>query len=155
MTRKLILGAYFFVLLFTSCKKIGLKKENAATIATTTFPTYFNWNNSRSIKLTLNITDIQFGDLKHIICVYDGDPAAGGNILTKGSASLKTAFVTTLSLTKTVSSIYIHKTSPNNSKSIVKVDAGTADLTISLGARVICAAGIMNGSEVINESSLV
>lgn len=137
MKRKLIFGAYFLALFITSCKKIGTKSQNNnPTIATTTFPSYFSWQNSRNLKLTLNVTDLQFGELRHIICIYDGDPAAGGNLLTKGSASTKLAFVTTVYLTANIKSIYIVKSAPNNSKSIQKVDAGGSDITVSLPGRI-------------------
>lgn len=137
MSRKLIYWAFFCAVFFLSCKKIALKTENPApTIATTTFPSYFSWETSKDIKVTLGITDVQFGNSKYLISIYDGDPLAGGAILCKGSATLKKPFVSTVYLGKKYTVLYVLKTSPNNARTVHVVDVGTTDITASLGARV-------------------
>ncbi len=137
MTRKIIFWVFLFSSFFTSCKKIALKTENSnPSIATTTFPSYFSWAISRNVKLTLNITDLQFGNLKYLINIYDGDPGAGGALLCKGSASIKKPFISTVYLDKKYSALYVVKISPNNSRSVQLIEVGNADITASMGARV-------------------
>lgn len=138
MSRKLIYRAILLCVFFTSCKKIGLiTKNNNPAIASTTFPSYFTWETSRNIKVTLNITDLQFGNARYLISIYDGDPSAGGTLLSKGSATLKMAFISTVYLSSELGSLYIVKTSPDHSRTLLKIEALTSVITASLGARVI------------------
>ena len=83
-------------------------------------PTGFNWENSRNVSFVVNITDAKFAGKVHVICVYDGDPANGGKLMLKGSATTSSAYKSTVYLSDQVADIYIACTAPDNVSVIQK-----------------------------------
>ncbi|WP_183573424.1 hypothetical protein HDF18_07395 [Mucilaginibacter sp. X5P1] len=65
--------------------------------------------------------------------IYGGDPAIGANLLAKGSATTIASFKSTIYTSNQISQVYIVKTSPDNSKTMQKVQVSAADITASIG----------------------
>ncbi|MGF7038414.1 hypothetical protein [Mucilaginibacter lappiensis] len=135
MKKKLLTIALFAAFLVVACKKD--KKHNLPVpVATNSIkaPTGFKWENSRNIIFTVNITDSRFQSSMYLVAIYDGDPIAGGKLLSKGSATTLSAFSSKIYLSKQVNQVYIVKTAPDGSKVTQKTQVGMADITASIGA---------------------
>jgi hypothetical protein len=117
----------------SSCKKDSVQ-NNVVIPSTNTIkvPLGFNWENSRSINISINITDSRFQNMLHVIAIYDSQPSNGGNLITKGSASTSTAFKSKLYLSNQIKELYIVKTSPDNSTSIQMIQVGSADISLAI-----------------------
>lgn len=100
-----------------SCQKISpLPIKSLKTgLSAIVVPVGFTWENSKTITLTTAVVDNRFGNALSIISVYDADPALGGHLLAKGSASPKNAFISKFYLSKTYTSVFIVKIAPDNS----------------------------------------
>ncbi len=122
---------------FASCKKIEKFKSPVKAIERTTnslkVPVGFTWENSRNVHFAVNVSDTRYGTALHMISIYNGDPKAGGILLTKGSASNSETFISRIYLSKQILAVYIVKTSPDNSTVISKVAVGTADVVTTMG----------------------
>lgn len=94
-------------------------------------PEGFLWESSRDVNITVNITDDRFGSALHSIAIYDGDPYNGGNLLAKGSASTTKSYENKLHISKQITSVYVVKTSPDNSRIINTLDVNGASANIS------------------------
>jgi len=123
------------VLLATACKTS--KEVTPAKLAKSTSniksPAGFTWQNSRNLNFTVKITDTRFQNHIFMVAIYDGDPAASANLLVKGSATVLAAFKAKEYLSNQTTLVYIVKTSPDNSKTIQKVQVGTTDIVASIG----------------------
>lgn len=125
-------------LLFTSCKKEGIYKTNPSlTTRGIVAPIGFKWESSRIIRFKVSVTDKQYPTSAYQITILDKDPAAGGTVISKGSATLKSAFSSSLYIPSNIGSVYIVKTSPNNAKVMIKVNIGSADINTSIGSFII------------------
>jgi len=114
----------------TACKTTKQTLPTTTTMVTTDIvpPLGFTWENSRNVYFTVKATDNQFVGVNYLISVYDADPANGGKLLIKGSASAITAFTCTLYLSNLVTQVYIVKTAP---------DASTTTQTVKLTSTVV------------------
>ncbi len=123
------------LLFANSCKKESVNPIPNVINATNDIksPSGFTWESSRNINFTVTLTDTRFQDLMHVISIYDGDPNAGGNLLLKGSTSIKTAFKGKVYLSKLVLQVYIVKNSPDNSKVTQIIQVGATDISTSIG----------------------
>jgi len=108
--------------------------SNGTTMVTANIvpPLGFSWENSRNVYFTVKATDGQFSGVNYLISVYDADPANGGKLLIKGSASAITAFTATLYLSNLVTQVYLVKTAPDASTTtqIVKLSSTVVNTTI-------------------------
>lgn len=96
-------------------------------------PSGFTRQTSRTLNFTISLTDTRFQNLIQVIAVYDGDPAAGGNLLAKGSATVSAPFQTKLYIAYQIKQVYIVKTAPDNTKVTQKLSISTADVITSIG----------------------
>lgn len=132
----LITIAMFSACVMVSCKKAS---DGVTTVTTTSStnniqaPPGFTWENSRSLNITINVTDSRFPKFASVISIYDADPNNGGVLMTKGSALSASAFISKLYISNQISVIYIVKTSFDNTNTIKKVQIGTADVATSIG----------------------
>lgn len=134
MKKEVLIIALFASFLIVSCKKPTSDTINpAVTTNGIKAPTGFNWENARNINFTVTITDSRYKGMANLVSIYDGDPAAGANLLAKGSATTSTTFKSKIYISNQILSVYIIKTSPDNSKVTQKVSIGTADITTSIG----------------------
>ncbi len=137
MKQKLLLAALLCAITIPSCKKTDNNQTGGTKVYNSvndiTVPTGFNWESSRTVPFTANITDDRFSTANHTISVYDGDPFNCGSLLAKGSANTSVGFMTNLYLAKTINEVYVVKTSPDKSMIIKKVAVGGA-ITLSFGA---------------------
>ena len=120
-----------------SCQKTAPLAIKAVKFGTNAIvvPTGFTWENSKTITLTTAVTDTRFGNVMHIISVYDADPASGGHLLAKGSASNTNAFVSNFSLSKKFTSVFVVKTAPDNSTVSMQVSATAGKISSSIGGK--------------------
>lgn len=144
----------FFVLLglLASCtKNVETSKENVTSNNKVTnmseliAPANFNWQMSREVTFNVSVSDAKFQDAIHMISIYDADPLTGGNLLSRGSASLNTSFVTKLNLANTIKQVFIRKTAPDNSKFDQVIDVRSTNVSIDLG-------GIKLGKTTLNKA---
>jgi LruC domain-containing protein len=136
MKKLLLITAVAGIFAVVSCKKSSQDSGNTATtsINDLTIPTGFNWQSSRNLNISAAITDTRFGNAIHTISVYNGDPNAGGTLLTMGSASTLSAFSAKVYIPTSLSQIYVVKTSPDKSSITSKVTLGAGDVSVSFGA---------------------
>lgn len=89
-------------------------------------PAGFNWETSRNVTLTVNITNAQYEGFIHVVTIYDGDPVLG-KLLSKGSANTFLPFTSKFTLPKTTTSVYVVSTAPDNSSVTRKAELGTSE----------------------------
>lgn len=121
------------IISLAACKKIeSLKKRTEIKPDGLAIPLGFTWQNSRNINFSINVSDIRFGNSMFIISIYDKDPATGGKLLSKGSATNKSGFSSKIFLSKQISSVYIVKTSGDNSTATSIVPVGFSDVSVTM-----------------------
>lgn len=123
-------------LFFTSCQKSDIT-EQAENTTELVVPASFNWGTSRDVNFNVSITDSRFANSIHVISIYAGDPANGGSLLSKGSATLIAAFNTKIYLPSTLNEVYVVKTSPDGSTVSDKVAITSTQLSIAIGTSSI------------------
>lgn len=134
MKNKLPVIAVLCVASFASCKKMETlnSKKSVVQSKAAHIPTGFNWQNSRTIKFVVNITDTRYGNQMHVLSLYNGDPASKGILISQGAANNQVAFESSVYLTKLATSVYIVKTAPDNSTSVSRINVGETDIVTSI-----------------------
>lgn len=131
----LVLAAVAGLFAMPSCKKSsnngGDKTFNS--VNDIKVPSGFNWESSRMVPFSISITDDRFAAANHSIAIYDGDPFNGGSLIAKGSANTANAYAANLYIAKTITEVYVLKTSPDMSQILQKVTLGSG-VTMSIGA---------------------
>jgi LruC domain-containing protein len=119
-----------------SCKKDNTNEGNQVTsINDLTVPSNFKWNTSNEVKFTVGISDSKFQNLVQVITIYSGNPDQGGEILSKGSATLLNTFTTKISIPASASSVYIVKSAPDGSKISERVMLTSNHIDVNFGSR--------------------
>jgi LruC domain-containing protein len=135
---KKLLGVLFLSVLIgvTSCKKTEITDTDTdvTSMEALKVPAGFTWESSKDIYFDINITDTRFGDAYHVVSIYDADPALNGKLLSRGSASISSAFATKIYLPNTVKEVFVVKTAPNGTKTTQKVTITGEKLTVKLSA---------------------
>lgn len=137
MKKILLITAIFGLFAVVSCKKAQNDPvvTVTSTLANVQVPTGFNWESSRNLNVSVSVTDTRFGTAAQTISIYDGDPYAGGKLISAGGATTIRAFSSKIYLPTTISQIYVVKTAPDQSTIVEKVAApGSADINVSIGA---------------------
>lgn len=138
MKRQLLTVAVIASTMMMSC----LKSELQAPIAPVTggtatknlvVPKGFTWENSRTVNFTVNLTDTRFKTSAQTIAIYDGDPKAGGKIITKGSGNNTSPYISKLYISNQASEVYIIKTAADNSQVTQKIQISGSNVTTSIG----------------------
>ncbi|MFD1631709.1 LruC domain-containing protein [Pseudopedobacter beijingensis] len=107
-----------------SCQKDGLKvDEGGKSLDEISVSSQFDWRTTQDVNLSISINDSRFPGKQHVLKVYVGDPAKGGQIISKGSATLLTPFNTKIALPVVLQEVYIERVAPDGSKvfGVVKV----------------------------------
>ncbi|MEJ7694464.1 LruC domain-containing protein, partial [Daejeonella sp.] len=143
-----VLGLFLF-----SCKKTEQDTETSGNINKLVIPAGFTWENSRDVNFEIRVTDTRFQNAVHVVSIYDGDPNAGGKLLSKGSASIIDPFATRIYLTNTVKDVYVEKTAPDGTSTIQKVTVGS-DPKVTLSLSAISPKGTTAGGDVNKISGL-
>jgi hypothetical protein len=134
--KKQLLVIAALIMLASACKvseqNAPIPINNTQKTADITVPAGFLWTNSRNEYFTVNVTDSQFQNVKYLVAIYDGDPAAGGNLLIKGAASINTPFLTTIFIPNQITQVYIVKISPDNSKVTQNIKLTNLLVTITI-----------------------
>ena len=138
MKKKLLAITLISSIVMVSCVKSALQAPNIDTTAKTgtsnlVIQKGFNWENSRTVNFTVNVTDTRFNGKVQIIAIYDGDPKAGGKIITRGSATPTKAFNSKLYISNQMLQVYIKKTAADNSQIIQVVQISSKNITTSIG----------------------
>ncbi|MES2656400.1 MAG: LruC domain-containing protein [Bacteroidota bacterium] len=107
--------------------------NNVSNMNDLVVPAGFTWENSRDVNFNIGITDTRFQEAVHVVSVYDANPLAGGNLIARGSATLSTPFAAQLNLANTLKSVYIIKTSPDNSELSQEVAIEGTTVNVQLG----------------------
>lgn len=136
MRNLLLVAAFFCIVISPSCKKSdnnngGGKVYNS--VNDIAVPSGFNWESSRTVPVHINITDDRFATANHTIAIYDGDPFAGGSLLAKGAANTTNAYDVNLYVARTITEVYVVKSSQDNSMIVQKVSLGSG-INLSIGA---------------------
>lgn len=133
MRHLLTLSLLLCLFALASCRKSDALVKAQFSSSSILVPGGFHWQNSRNIGITVNNTDTRFGGIMHQVALYNGDPAQNGKLLATGSATNTSPFVSRIYLPFTVSSIYIVKTAPDNSISMLIVTLNGISITTSIG----------------------
>lgn len=133
MQVKRIIPVLLIVFSVGACKKFERIKYNQTSTNDIIVPIGFTWETSRNIKINVKNTDSRFGNSIHQISLYDGDPAGSGKLMSTGSASNTSSFLSRIYLSYQISTIYILKTAPDNSTKTMKLNVGNGDLETSIG----------------------
>lgn len=130
----LLVAAWALALALPACKKTGNNGGGVYnSVNDVKVPSGFNWESTRAVPFSIGITDERFAAANHTIAIYSGDPFNGGLILSRGSANTNTPYTATLNIAKTITEVYIVKTSPDLSHIVKKVPLGTG-VTMSFAA---------------------
>ncbi len=139
MKKNLLPICLLSLLAVVSCTKATKQASPAPAVTITTNsitpPIGFKWESSRNINFTIAVIDDRFQSSMFLISIYDGDPIAGGNLISKGSATTSTAFSAKLYLSKQISQVVIVKTAPDGTKVTKKIQVGDANISLSIGAQ--------------------
>lgn len=134
---KIILRSLIFALaVFSAACKKDNTVDAAANQALTTLntPASFSWQTSREVSLSIGINDTRFQDKLHVVAVYLSDPANGGILLSKGSASIISPFNTKISIPGGTNEVYVIKTSPDGVPITSKVLLTSNQVSVGLSA---------------------
>lgn len=108
-----------------SCQKDGLKvDEGGKSLDEISVSSQFDWKTTQDVNLSISINDSRFSGKQHVLKVYVGDPAKGGQIISKGSATLLTPFNTKIALPVVLQEVYVERVAPDGSKVIGAVKVG-------------------------------
>lgn len=133
MIKKITLITTALATLLVSCAKES-RAPDVQSIATSTIkvPAGFTWENSRNVNLTLSVADSESPNKIHVISVYDGDPADGGNLLTKGSALTTSAFKSKIYLSNQITAVYLVGAFPDGTSVTNKQTITGSDLAVTI-----------------------
>lgn len=136
MKIKLLSIVFGLGILASSCvSELVVDGKTGNDINTLVVPTGFDWSTSRDVSFNISISDIRFKNLLHVVSVYTADPSTGAVALSKGTASLASAFKTTISIPAGVKEVFFVKTAPDGSKFTQKVAlTASSSLAVTLGA---------------------
>jgi len=124
--KKLLSISFFAALAMVSCKKSAsptpdtLPKTTSAIVV----PAGFTWENSRTVSISVTISDAQFSGI-HVVNIYDGDPSVDGKLLIKGSATTLAPYSSKIYLSAQHTNMFVVSTAPNNVSATQKVIIGT------------------------------
>jgi len=136
MKKTLLIAAIFSSFAVVSCKKSS--QDNSVNTVTSLndvkVPAGFNWASSKVISVSATNTDTRFGNVTQTILVYNGDPNAGGTLLSTGGASNITAFAANVYVPTTATKLYIVKKAPDNSTITQVKDASASSISVTFGS---------------------
>jgi hypothetical protein len=134
MKNQLLIIAISSLSLMISCNKqedIIPQKPVESTIDVIA-PAGFTWESSRNVNFTINVSNGQSPNMIHVISLYDGDPATGGTLISKGSATAKEGFKCKVYLPNHISELFVIGTFPNGSTVNKKLPITRSDLSLTL-----------------------
>lgn len=139
MNIKLLSAALVFAIFSASCKKSSNVPADTDTtgIESIKVSDSFNWSSTNEINFSIGTSDSRFQNLIHVIYIYDQDPAQGGKILAKGSATLIKPFNTKVAFTRATKEVYVVKAAPNGTKTGEIVALSSKNINISFGVSSI------------------
>lgn len=140
MKRNILTATVLASMLMASCQKnLPLVKSTPLVEAVKSstkaliVPVGFKWENARNIAFSVAITDLRFGSKNFTISIFDSNPATGGKLLTKGTATTAVSYKTKLYLANTIQSVFIVKISPDNKRTSMMVPVAKSNITTSIG----------------------
>lgn len=138
--KKIILSITTLGLLFLgSCTKDIVKdaippiNNNVSDMNALVVPVGFTWDNSRDVNLTIGISDTRFQGAVHIVSIYDENPLAGGQLLSRGAATINSGFSSQINLANTIKRVFVSKVSPDGSEISQYVDLNSKNINVALG----------------------
>lgn len=136
MIRKLLILASIATVTLASCKKeiTEVTPEPVKTTSEIAAPAGFKWENSRNLNLNVSIAQNKFPGKMYVVAIYAADPASGGKLLSKGSLTSTLRFRSKVYLSNQITELYIICIAPDRTTTTKKIQAGTADLDIIMGA---------------------
>lgn len=127
--------AIALALFSASCKKDNVQKDGEVSdITDLKVPENFAWQTAREINFQINVTDTRFQNNIHVVAIYLADPATGIMPVAKGSATLGTPFLATISVPATINEVYVVKTSPDGSFVTEKTELKSTKVSVSLSS---------------------
>ena len=135
MKRFLLLAVSVLTLTAVSCKKDSVTSEGGSKSTDEIIvPSSFDWGTSRDVNFSISVTDARFANKIHVVSIYAGNPEAGAELLSKGSATLTSSFNTRIYLPTALSEVYIVKTAPDGSKVTSKAVITSTEVSLAVGA---------------------
>lgn len=134
MKNRLFIAAITCVTLMASCNKQDEIIPDQKPVTSTSdiiAPTGFTWESSRNVNFTINVMNGQSPNLIHVVSLYDGDPASGGSLISKGSATTKEGFKCKVYLPNHISQVFVVSAFPNGSIISKKVLITKTDLSLT------------------------
>lgn len=135
MKNRLFITAITCVTLMVSCNKqdeIIPDQKPVKSTSDVIAPTGFTWESSRNVNFTINVSNGQSPNLIHVISLYDGDPATGGSLISKGSATTKFGFKCKVYLPNQISQVFVTGAFPNGSIINKKLIISNTDLKLTI-----------------------
>lgn len=128
--------ALFAIIAGVGCKKSknDSSQKTVDNINNVKVPSGFSWESSQTVAFSATVTDGRFGTAAHSIAIFDGDPYAGGSQLAEGTATTAAPFSVNIYIPKTLTDVYVVKTSPDQSKIVSKVNISGTSVAVSFAA---------------------
>lgn len=147
-----ILSIVALAFLAASCKKetvdtTGL--EAGKSLNEINVPSEFDWKTTQDVKFSVGISDSRFGNEIHTIEIYAGNPANGGQLVSKGAATLISPYNVKVSLPKVLTEAYIVKTAQDGSKvsGSIAILTNNVSVSVSAGAVIGSVSGISSANK--------
>lgn len=136
MKNQLFIIGIICIAIMASCKKENplvkeiIPAENTKDIIA---KSGFTWENSRNINFTISVSNSRFPTSIHVISIFDGNPTAGGNLISKGSATTVEAFKSKIYLPNHFQEVYVVGAFPNGVKVTQKLIINNSNLNLTIG----------------------
>jgi len=127
------------ILFLGSCTKEIVKdsippiNNNVSDMNALVVPVNFTWENSRDVNLVIAISDTRFQNAVHIVSIYDENPLAGGQLISRGAATTTKGFTSQINLANTINRVFLSKVSPDGSEISQYVDMKSKNINVALG----------------------
>lgn len=122
-------------LVMVACKKetVEIPPLAVKTTSELVVPKDFTWETSRNINFVIGISNTNFQNMPHAVCIYDGDPATTGKLLSKGAATTIAPFRSKIYLPNLLTAVYVVGLFPDGTKITQKVPVGIENINIAIG----------------------
>lgn len=104
-------------------------------------PAGFTWESSKDVTFSIGVNDTRFGESKHVVSIYTGDPSTGAAIIARGSASVSSAFEAKIYLPTAQKEVFVVKKAPDGSVNTQRIFVSGSRVSVQLGSSSITKLG--------------
>ena len=127
---------YFSILaiaFLSACKKENTQIDNSGkNLNEISVSAQFDWKTTHDVNFSFSVSDARFSNDKHVITVYSADPQNGGQILSKGAATLIEPYNAKIALPLTMTQVFVVKTAPDASSVSGFVKIGSTNISVAI-----------------------